>query len=150
MVATGVGAGGSAEQLGALTELDNELWTQPNELMIAWAAALQASGMRTGILSNLGDAMEAGVRVRCPWILSFDHLTFSHHMRTAKPDLAIYRHAAEGLGVEPARVLFIDDREENIAAARQAGMQAVQYMTQAQFEGAMHDADLGHLLSSAT
>ena len=99
--------------------------------------------MRTGILSNLGDAMEAGVRVRCPWLRGFDHLTFSHQLRTAKPDLAIYRHAAEGLGVEPSRVLFIDDRADNIEAARQAGMQAVQYINHPAFEQAMVEAGLG-------
>ena len=150
LVVAGVGAKHDPERLRALIEQDNELWTQPNQPMIDWAAALQASGMRTGILSNLGDAMEAGVRVRCPWLGGFDHLTFSHHLRTAKPDFAIYRHAAEGLGVDPARVLFIDDRADNIAAARQTGMQAVQYTTQQAFEQAMRDAGLGYLLAPAT
>ncbi len=149
-VASGVGASCDPALLAALIEGDNELWTQPNQPMIAWAAALQARGMRTGILSNLGDAMEAGVRVRCPWLGGFDHLTFSHRLRTAKPDLAIYRHAAEGLGVDPSRVLFIDDRADNIAAAHLAGMQAVQYTTQAAFEQAMAEAGLGYLLASAT
>lgn len=149
-VALGVGAQGDPEQVQALMEHDNELWTQPNQPMIDWAAALQASGMRTGILSNLGDAMEAGVRVRCPWLKGFDHLTFSHHLRTAKPDLAIYRHAAEGLGVDAANVLFIDDRADNIAAAREAGMQDVQYTKHEGFEQAMRDACLGRLLTPRT
>ncbi len=131
---------------GALIEADNELWTQPNHPMIAWAAALQAAGVRTGILSNLGDAMEAGVRARFAWLRGFDHLTFSHRLGTAKPDLAIYRHAAEGLGVVPARVLFIDDRADNIEGARRAGMQAIQYTDHASFERAMQDAKLDSLL----
>ena len=139
-----------AGTLRALIEADNELWTQPNQPMIDWAAALQAAGVRTGILSNLGDAMEAGVRARCPWIGAFDHHTFSHRLGTAKPDLAIYRHAAEGLGVAPAHVLFIDDREDNIAAARKAGMQAIRYTDHAAFELAMHAAKLDHLLAPAT
>ncbi len=149
-VAMEVGQAPGEATIQELFAADTELWTQPNQPMIDWAAALQAAGVRTGILSNLGDAMEEGVRVRCPWLSGFDHLTFSHRLQTAKPDLAIYRHAAEGLRVAPAAVLFIDDREDNIAAARQAGMQAIQYTDHAAFLQAMHAAGLGSLLEPAT
>ena len=94
--------------------------------------------------------MEAGVRTRCGWLGRFDHLTFSHRLGIAKPDPAIYRHAAEGLGVAPGRVLFVDDREDNIRAAREAGMQAIQYTSPEEFAQAMHEAGLEHLLASAT
>lgn len=149
-VAQGLGQTPDRETLRALEDADTELWTQPNAPMIAWAAALQAAGVRTGILSNLGDAMEVGVRERCPWLGGFDHLTFSHRLGTAKPDLAIYRHAAAGLGVEPAHVLFIDDREDNIAGARAAGMQTLQYTDPASFEQAMRHSGWAHLLLSTT
>lgn len=139
-----------ANTLEALIRADNELWTQPNQPMIDWATALQSSGVRTGILSNLGDAMEAGVLARCPWLAAFGHHTFSHRLGIAKPDLAIYRHAAEGLGVSPSRVLFIDDREDNIQGARDAGMQTIRYIDHAGFEAAMHDAGFGYLLMPAT
>lgn len=140
----------SPATLDALIEADTDLWTQPNPPMIAWAAALQAAGVRTGILSNLGDAMEFGVLDRCPWMHRFDHLTFSHRLRTAKPEAAIYRHAAAGLGVDPAQVLFIDDREENIEGARRAGMQVIRYTDHESFEQAMHAAALDYLLAHAT
>ena len=136
--------------LAALIEADNELWTQPNQAMIDWAAALQAAGVRTGILSNLGDAMEAGVLARCPWLKDFSHHTFSHRLGIAKPQLAIYLHAAEGLGVTPAHVLFIDDREDNIEGAQRAGMQTLRYTDHAAFEAAMRGAGLAHLLTPAT
>jgi HAD superfamily hydrolase (TIGR01509 family) len=44
-----------------------------------------------------------------------------------KPEPAIYRRALDILGSPPERVLFIDDREENIAGARNAGMRAIQF-----------------------
>ena len=94
--------------------------------------------------------METGVRARCRWLERFDHLTFSHRLGIAKPDLVIYRHAAEGLGFAPGRVLFIDDREDNIQAARAAGMQTIQYTGHEAFEQAMREAGLEHLLASAT
>jgi putative hydrolase of the HAD superfamily len=133
--------------LEQLVEADTALWTQPNQPMIDWAAALQRAGVKTGILSNIGDAMETGVLSRCAWLSEFAHHTFSHRLGIAKPEAEIYRHAAEGLGVAPADILFIDDREENIAAARAAGMQAVQYTDHATFLRAMHDEGFGDLLS---
>lgn len=134
----------------ALIDADTELWTQPNPPMIDWAAALHAAGVRTGILSNLGDALQAGVMTRCPWLNRFDHLTFSHRLGTAKPDLAIYLHAAAGLGVEPAQVLFIDDREDNIRGAREAGMHVMHYTDHASFVREMRSAGLEPLLAHAT
>lgn len=137
----------SANSLNELLEADNELWTQPNQPMIEWAAALQRAGIKTGVLSNIGDAMEAGIRARFPWLEEFAHHTFSHRLGIAKPDLAIYQHAAEGLGVPANAVLFIDDREENIAAAREAGMTTVQYSTHERFVEQMQQLGLGNLLS---
>ena len=72
-------------QIDALIEADTELWTQPNQPMIDWAARLQAAGTPTGILSNLGDSITAGVLGRLPWLAGFTHRTFSHALRLAKP-----------------------------------------------------------------
>ena len=115
------------EQIRELIAADNDLWTQPNQPMIDWAARLQAAGTRTGILSNLGDEMAAGVLARLPWLAGFTHHVWSHTLRTAKPDPAIYRASATGLGVPIESTLFIDDREDNIAGALAVGMQAVRY-----------------------
>jgi putative hydrolase of the HAD superfamily len=141
--------------LHALLDADTALWTRPNEPMIAWAQSLQRAGVPTGILSNLGDAMEAGLFARLPWLHSFQHHTFSHRLGIAKPDLAIYRHAAAGLSVEPEAILFIDDRAENVAAARAADMLAIRYLPSstgsfddsfAKFATSLREAGLQHWL----
>jgi len=121
------------EQELALIQGDIDLWTQINEPMLAWANTLPARGLKRGVLSNIGDAMEVGVLERCPWLYEFDHHTFSHRLKLAKPELAIYQHAAQGLGLAPAEILFIDDRAENIAAAREVGMRAIHYVDHAAF-----------------
>ena len=51
----------------------------------------------------------------------------SCYLGLRKPDAAIYARALEILGRPAERILFIDDREENTTAARQAGMQAIQF-----------------------
>ena len=132
--------------LRALIDADTVVWTQPNLVMMEWAASLNRAGMKTGILSNIGDAMESGVLGRFPALAEFTHHTFSHRLGIAKPDAAIYRHAVEGLGVPVGEILFVDDREENIRAARVAGMVAVQYIGHAAFVEEMQGMGLGWLL----
>ena len=44
-----------------------------------------------------------------------------------KPDLAIYRRALDILGRPAERVLFIDDREENVAGAEAVGMKGIRF-----------------------
>jgi putative hydrolase of the HAD superfamily len=44
-----------------------------------------------------------------------------------KPEPAIYRRALDILGCKPERVLFIDDREENVDGGLAAGMKAIRF-----------------------
>ncbi|MGD0648924.1 MAG: HAD family phosphatase [Acidobacteriaceae bacterium] len=135
-----------ASVLHALIDADTNVWTQPNVEMMEWAARLNRAGIKTGILSNIGDAMELGVLGRFPALAEFTHHTFSHRLGIAKPDAGIYRHAVEGLGVPAGEILFVDDREENIVAARAAGMVAVQYLGHGGFVAEMGRLGLGSLL----
>ena len=132
-------------QVAALVEADTALWTQPNQPMIDWAQRLQTAGTKTGILSNLGDEMMIGVLERFPWLAQFDLLLWSHTLLLAKPEPEIYRNAEEGLGVTPAEILFIDDREDNIDGAIAAGMQAIRYLDQDSFETEMEARGLSTL-----
>ena len=135
-------------QVDALMAADIDLWCQLNLPMVEWAVRLQRAGVRTGILSNIGDAIGEGVVARLRWLAGFDHCVWSHTMRTAKPDPGIYLKTAEALKTEVDRILFIDDRAENVAAAAKLGMQAVHYTTQAEFEREMRGRGLGWLLDA--
>jgi putative hydrolase of the HAD superfamily len=132
-------------QINDLIAADTALWTRVNQPMVDWALRLQAAGTATGILSNLGDSMMEGVLATFPWISGFDHLLWSHTVKLAKPDPAIYRHAAEGLRTRPENILFIDDRDENIAGARAAGMQAICYSSHEDFLRQVDTLGLGTL-----
>ncbi len=134
-----------AEQIALLLEADTALWTTLNQPMIDWAARLQEAGTKTGILSNLGDEMTKGVLERLPWLSAFDHKTFSHSLKLAKPEVKIYQSAAEGLATAPDKILFIDDRPENCEAGRLAGMQAIRYGNHAGFVAEMHLRGFGEL-----
>ena len=65
-----------------------------------------------------------------------------------KPEEAIFRHAAEGLGLDPGECVFIDDLEANVAAAVACGMTGVHHTEAAQTVAAVQDL-LGVPLSGA-
>jgi putative hydrolase of the HAD superfamily len=132
----------SDEELAQLLQSDVDLWTQPNQPMIDWAITLQRAGIATGILSNIGDAMETGILERCSWLTGFPHYTFSHRLRIAKPDERIYHHAVAGIGHSAEATLFIDDRVENVEAARRVGLHAIQYSRHSSFLRELQDANL--------
>lgn len=129
-------------ELAQLLHTDVDLWTQPNQPMIDWAISLQKAGVPTGILSNMGDAMEAGIIDRCAWLAGFPHHTFSHRLRIAKPDEQIYRHALNAVGYPADATLFIDDRVENVQAARNLGIHAIQYADHDQFIRALEERNV--------
>lgn len=134
------------DELDALYAADVRLWTDLNEPMVEWAQELHRRGVRTGILSNIGDRMEMGIRNSFDWIDAFHHCTWSHRLNLAKPEIAIYYHAAKGLETDLARILFIDDREENVAGARAAGMAAIHYTDYDTFVLTMKQMGLAALL----
>jgi len=144
--AAGAGIVLTPQQVAELIDADTDLWSQINQPMLDWAQRLQRAGIRTGILSNIGDAMTTGLLKKHTWLKAFDHHTWSYALKLAKPELEIYRAAAEGLATPPANILFIDDRAENIAAAHAAGMQAIQYTDHATFERDMRERGLAALL----
>jgi putative hydrolase of the HAD superfamily len=145
-VASGAGITITPNQFTDLIAADTDLWSTLNPPMIAWVERLQRAGIRTGILSNMPDAMEVGLRARHHWIEAFDHHTWSHAVNRAKPEPEIYHHAAEGLRTPPENILFLDDKIENIDAAIAAGMQAIQYIDHAAFEREMQARGFGALL----
>ena len=54
----------------------------------------------------------------------FETTFASHLIGMLKPDLEIFQHVVEQLGCPPARILFLDDNQLNVASARTAGMVA--------------------------
>jgi putative hydrolase of the HAD superfamily len=117
---------GAAEELN---DCDALLWTTENPAMIAWQLKLKRSGILTGILSNMGDHVHAGIARAFPWIDRFEALVWSYQHHMAKPEPAIYRLILEMLGTQPEETLFVDDKLVNIEAAQALGIKAVQFTT---------------------
>lgn len=146
-VASSAGRSFTSDQINGLIDADVELWTRLNLPMVEWARQLQAAHIRTGILSNIGDAMTDGLLRKFDWLSAFDHQVWSYRLLLAKPEAAIYAVAAEGLKTPPTEILFIDDKRENIDAALAFGMQAIQYSEHPAFLAEMQGRGLGYLLN---
>ena len=84
-------------------------------------ADLDAGGTRVALLSNA--AADYGTAFRfSPMGELFEQVFVSGELLLLKPDPAIYRHAAEALGVDPADIVFIDNREVNVRGAESIGI----------------------------
>lgn len=119
----------SADQIAELNQLDARMWTTFDPAMIAWQQQLKAAGLRTAILSNMGDAVLASIEREFAWVANFDVLVWSYQLGIAKPDPAIYRYVLKELGTVPEETLFLDDKPVNIDAARALGMGAIEFTT---------------------
>ena len=112
-----------------LNACDARMWTTENPAMVAWQAALRRHGIRTAILSNMGDSVLESIQRTFAWIANFDVHVWSYQHLMAKPDPAIYQLTLKQLGTSAAETLFVDDRLENIDAALALGFHAIQFST---------------------
>lgn len=128
-VAVDAGTTFNSAQVVNLIESDVLMWTSVNEEMLAWVTALQNAGLRTAIISNMVWEILEHMSQRFGWLDRFDHNTWSCALGIAKPDPAIYLQTCEALEVPPSESLFIDDKSENIHAAEELGLQAIQFTT---------------------
>jgi putative hydrolase of the HAD superfamily len=116
-------------QIDELNDWDARMWTTVNPPMLAWQQLLNERGLKTAILSNMGDNVHERMVDVFDWLSRFDALVWSYQLGIAKPDPAIYWHVLKDLAVEPAEAFFIDDKLANIEAALALGMKAHLFST---------------------
>ena len=111
--------------LNALVAIDVDAWTDYRDEMWTLAATFRGNGGKLGMLSN--GVPEIVARIRADHDLSslFDAVVISYEVQLAKPEPEIYRIALDRLGVPAFDALFVDDRAENVEAARELGLQTL-------------------------
>jgi glucose-1-phosphatase len=102
-----------------------------NHSLLPVVAQIDAAGYPLGILSNTSPAHWDWVTAGRFGIvnLAFDLAALSYEIGACKPEPRIFAAAARLAGVRPEEIFFVDDMPENVAAARQAGFDAVAYTT---------------------
>jgi len=69
-----------------------------------------------------------------PVLKNFERYFLSCEMRLLKPDPAYYRNVLDTLDVPAGDCIFIDDRAENVEAARGVGIASIRFMSVDQLE----------------
>jgi 2-haloacid dehalogenase len=95
----------------------------PIEGTVALLGELKARGVRLLALTNWSQETFPIARQRFPFLQWFEGIVVSGEERLIKPDPRIYQRLLERYAVDPARVLYIDDSQRNVAAAEALGMQ---------------------------
>jgi 2-haloacid dehalogenase len=86
-------------------------------------------GMRLYVLSNFSGDLFRAARPRFAFLEWFDGLLISGDEGLVKPDPDVFALLIERFGLEPASTIFIDDRHDNVAAARAAGLLGIQHIS---------------------
>lgn len=88
---------------------------------------LRDDGVRLLILSNMPSEVWPQLTDRWPILQGFEGAVISGDEGIVKPDPEIYRVLIDRYDVDPARAAFIDDRDENVAAAAALGFTAIRF-----------------------
>lgn len=136
-VATGFNAGFNQFALGF-----TQIFT-PIPAMIQLHSRIRRTGISTVLLSNTNELQFHHIGKHHPFIADFDHhvLSFEHH--AMKPDPALYRVVESLTGRIGAEIVFLDDRADNVEAARNLGWQC--FVHRNSKDSARHFIELGLL-----
>jgi HAD superfamily hydrolase (TIGR01509 family) len=100
-----------------------------NEPVAQLIASLDARGYRLILGSNTNVLHASFYRRRFAATLDrFDALVLSHELGCMKPDVRFYEACAKAANTPAGSCIFIDDMAENVAGAKAAGMQSLQYV----------------------
>ncbi len=83
-----------------------------------------AQKAHVALVSNTNDLHFEYCRRAVPAVRLLHHHYLSYQIGAMKPDPEFYRHVINDLETDPGTMLFIDDRQENVAAASKEGMRA--------------------------
>jgi 2-haloacid dehalogenase len=101
---------------------------------------LIADGHDVTMLTNFASDTLREAWERFPFLTESRGVTVSGDIGLIKPDKAIYDHHVAAFDLEPPATLFIDDSARNVAGAKDAGWQSVQFVN-----AEMLRADLNNL-----
>lgn len=121
-VAAEAGEKPTPDEISELVFLDIQSWLHINQATMEWAVQLRRAGIRLALLSNMPFEIARYIESNCPWVSYFDPLIFSCDLGSVKPEPTIYKNCLAKLNVRADKVLFLDDRAENVTAAAQLGI----------------------------
>jgi putative hydrolase of the HAD superfamily len=123
-VAAALGTTFDDHQIACLVAADIASWSAVDDDTVALVEQTAASGRRIALLSNIPEELAVHYEEHHRWLKHFDVIAFSCRIGHAKPEADAYLWCCRTLDLAPGRILFVDDRAENIQAAEAIGMHA--------------------------
>ncbi|MDR1931051.1 MAG: HAD family phosphatase [Treponema sp.] len=111
--------------IGALVDRDVESWSRVNPGTEQLLGDLKAAGMKIGVLSNMVRGFLDRKKNALPVFSIPDAVIFSCEVGAVKPEERIYRMLLEQLGCRAEELVFFDDVELNVEAARALGIEGL-------------------------
>lgn len=99
--------------------------------MVALIKDLQRQGYQTALLSNVRES-HAKIKRKLGFYDLFNPLLLSYEIGVSKPDSKAYEILLNQLKVPPQNVIFIDNKSENIAAAKALGLDGILFFNKDQ------------------
>lgn len=93
-----------------------------------------AAGNRVGLLSNTNPLHYHLCLENLPVLRHIPVHFLSYQLLALKPEPAIYHAVMEAIELPAGEILFIDDSEENVAAAQKIGMQGIRFTERAKLD----------------
>lgn len=114
-------------------ELQRDFWRgdDVDQTLIDYIRRLKADYL-VGLISNAWPELRRQIEEE--WLIqdAFHAMVISAEVEMAKPDPRIYQLMLDELSVAPHESIFVDDFEENVAAATALGMHAVRFESREQ------------------
>ncbi|WP_219462839.1 HAD family hydrolase [Nonomuraea rhizosphaerae] len=123
-----LGRPAAVAEIARLVAMDIASWAYPDKGTVAVLGELLERGDHVALLSNAPACVADGLD-ELPWIAAIERRFYSGRMGLVKPDREIFDRMAAELGADPAEIVFIDDRPENVTGAERAGMTGVRFTT---------------------
>ncbi len=111
----------------ALVDADVRSWSRIDPAMVELLHRLRRASRRIALLSNAPHEIAAAMRTHQGWLELFDGVVFSCEAGTAKPEPAAFRAVEQTLAADSRSFVMIDDRTENITAAKEFGWAGITF-----------------------
>lgn len=98
-------------------------------LMTLLQAELRRQGTKTYIFSNTNDLAVEHIENNFPFFKHFDGYIYSYQIGAMKPDAKIYEAMEKLSGRAGDKIVYLDDRAENVAAGAGRGWKSILHET---------------------
>ena len=99
---------------------------------VEWVKGLKERGYYLYILSNYAEYTYEKTSHKMEFLPYMDGVVFSYRCKLIKPEKEIYEYICKTYELKPEESVFLDDRKDNVEAARNMGMHGIVFENYAQ------------------